>query len=109
MAVLVTADVPGQTLEGYERMMAALSPTLQEAKGFIAHGAAPAGDGWRVFEIWESQADAAQFFADYIHPNLPEGVKPKRKVQELHSLIMGSLATPPVVPPMDPTNLGGAG
>jgi len=108
MAVLVTADVPGQTLEGYDRMIAVLSPALQEAKGFIAHGAAPAGDGWRVFEIWESQTDAAQFFAEHIHPNLPEGVKPKRTILELHSLVMGSLATPPAVPPMDPTNLGGA-
>ena len=109
MAVFVTADVPGQTLEGYDRMIAALSPALQEAKGFIAHGAAPAGDGWRVFEIWESQTDAAQFFAEHIHPNLPEGVKPKRTILELHSLVMASLATPPAVPPMDPTNLGGAG
>jgi len=61
MAVLVTADVPGQTLEGYDRMLATLSPVLQEAKGFIAHGAAPVRDGWQIFEIWESQADAAQF------------------------------------------------
>jgi hypothetical protein len=90
MAAFVTADVPGQTLEGYDRMIAALSPALQEAKGFIAHGAAPAGDKWRVFEIWESQTDAAQFFAEHIHPNLPEGVKPKRTILELHSLIMGS-------------------
>ena len=45
MAVLVTADVPGQTQEGYDRMIATLTPALQEAKGFIAHGAAPAGEG----------------------------------------------------------------
>ena len=109
MAVIVTADVPGQTVEGYDRMIAALSPALQEAKGFIAHGAGQAAGGWRVFGIWESQADATEFFAKYIHPNLPEGVKPKRSVMELHSLIMGSLAVPPSVPPMDPTNLGGAG
>ena len=109
MAVLVTADVPGQTLEGYDRMIAALGPALQQAKGFIAHGAGPAADGWRVFEIWETERDAAQFFADYIHPNLPAGMKPKRTILELHTLIMGSLATPPAVPPMDPTNLGGAG
>jgi len=87
MAVLVTADVSGQTKEGYEGMLAVLSPLLNQAKGFIAHGAGPLGDGWRVFEIWESQEDATQFFAKYIHPNLPEGVKPKRSILELHSLI----------------------
>jgi len=87
MAVLVTADVSGQTKEGYEGMLAVLSPLLNQAKGFIAQGAGPLGDGWRVFEIWESQEDATQFFAKYIHPNLPEGVEPKRSILELHSLI----------------------
>ena len=90
MAVLVTADVPGQTQEGYDHMIAALTPALKQAKGFIAQGAGPAGDGWRVFEIWESQADATAFFAKHIHPNLPEGVKPKRTILELHNLIMAS-------------------
>ena len=87
MAVLVTADVPGQTQEGYDRMMTVLTPLLREAKGFIAHGAGLAGDSWRVFEIWESQEDATQFFAKYIHPNLPQGVTPKRSLLTLHNLV----------------------
>jgi len=87
VAVLITAEVPGQTKEGYEGMLAVLSPILKTAKGFIAHGAGPCGDGWRSFELWESQEDATQFFATYIHPNLPDGVRPRRSILELHSLI----------------------
>ena len=87
MAVLVIAEVMNQTEQGYDGMLAVLSPALRQAKGFIAHGAGPTGDGWRTFEIWESQEDATRFFAKYIHPNLPEGVKPKRSLLELHSLI----------------------
>ena len=87
MAVLVTAEVPGQTTEGYEGMLAVLSPILKTAKGFIAHGAGPSGDGWRSFEIWESQEDATRFFAAHVHPNLPAGIRPKRSILELHSLI----------------------
>ena len=87
MAVLVTADVPGQTQEKYDHMLAVLSPALRQAKGFIAHGAGPSAQGWRSFEIWESSEDATSFFAKYIHPNLPEGVKPQRTLLELHSLI----------------------
>ena len=87
MAVLVTADVPGQTQEKYDHMLAVLGPALRQAKGFIAHGAGPSGDGWRSFEIWESREDATQFFAKYIHPNLPEGIKPQRTLLELHSLV----------------------
>jgi hypothetical protein len=87
MAVLVTADVPGQTQEKYDGMLAVLGPLLREAKGFIAHGAGPSGDGWRSFEVWETQEDATQFFAKHIHPNLPEGIRPKRTLLELHSLV----------------------
>ena len=88
MAVLITAEVPGQTKEGYEGMLAVLGPLLKNTKGFIAHGAGPSGDdGWRSFEVWESQEDATQFFAKHIHPNLPPGIKPKRVMLELHSLI----------------------
>jgi hypothetical protein len=87
MPVLVTADVPQQTQESYDNMLAVLGPAIRQAKGFIAHGAGPSSDGWRTFEIWESQEDATQFFAKYIHPNLPEGIKPKRSFLELHSLI----------------------
>jgi heme-degrading monooxygenase HmoA len=87
MAVLITAEVPGQTEEKYDRMLAVLKPLLHEAKGFIAHGAGPTHEGWRSFEVWETQEDATEFFAKYIHPNLPEGIKPQRTLLELHSLV----------------------
>jgi hypothetical protein len=85
--VLITADVPGQTQEGYDAMLARLEPVLRNARGFIAHGAGAGHDGWRVFEIWETEEDATSFFAKYIHPNLPEGVKPQRTILRLHRLV----------------------
>ena len=87
MAVLMTAEVSGQTKEGYEGMLAVLTPLLQQANGFISHGAGPAGDEWRAFEVWETQEQATEFFAKYIHPNMPPGVKARRTFLELHSLI----------------------
>jgi len=87
MAVLVTAEVPGQTVEGYDAMLAGLEGPIRAAKGFIAHGAGPDGETWRVFEVWESGKDAADFFAQYVAPNLPPGVKPRRTVLELHALV----------------------
>ena len=88
MAVLVVAEVRGQTQEKYDRMLEVLGSALRQAKGFIAHGAGPSGDVWQTFEVWESQADATRFFAKYVHPNLPEGVTPKRTLVELHSLVL---------------------
>jgi heme-degrading monooxygenase HmoA len=88
MAVLVSALVPGQTEEGYDAIMAHLRPLLEQTPGFIAHGAGMSPEGWRVFEIWETEEDATAFFAKYIHPNLPPGVTPKRTYLDLHTLMI---------------------
>jgi hypothetical protein len=90
MAVFITALVPGQTEEGYDRAMTVLAPLLAQAKGFIAHGAGMSPEGWRVFEVWESQQEATEFFAKHVHPNLPPGVTPRRTYLELHNLTLGS-------------------
>ena len=92
MAVLIIADVPGQTHEGYDGMLEEIEPLLHEAKGFIAHGAGPSVDGWKTFEVWESAGDATAFFAAHVHPNLPPGVRPRRTIVELHALFLGPLA-----------------
>ena len=97
MAVLVIAEVEGQNEELYDAMIAVLGPMLRQANGFIAQGAGPAGPGgdvWRGFEVWESAADATQFFAKYVHPNLPPSVKPRRTLVELHSLVLPSASAP---------------
>ena len=47
--MLITAVVPGQTQEGYDEAMKILRPLLNEAEGFIAHGAGMSPEGWRVF------------------------------------------------------------
>lgn len=87
MAVLVVANVSGQTSEKYDRLIEVLEPELRRAKGFIAHGAGPLGSSWQTFEVWDTVEDATRFFAVFVHPNLPEGVTPKRTVVELHALV----------------------
>ena len=87
MAVLVTAEVHSQTQQGYDGMLMALSEFLRKAPGFILHTAHPTSDGWRVIEIWNSKAEANEFFAKVVAPNLPPGIHPKRSVQELHGLV----------------------
>ena len=92
MAVLVLADVCGQTQEDYDGMLAALEPLLEAAPGFIAHGAGPVGSGWwKTFEVWETQGEATAFFAKHVHPKLPPGVTPKRTIIELHALVVGPM------------------
>lgn len=88
MSVLITVDVKNQTQENYDRMLQMLENVARQSPGFIAHCAYADDDGaWRVVEMWETIADANRFFAEHVAPNLPPGVRPKRHVQALHSLI----------------------
>ena len=87
MAVLVTAEVQGQTQQGYDAMFSALGEGLKQAPGFVLHSAHPVEGGWRIIEVWDSKAQANQYFAKNVAPNLQPGIHPKRSVQELHSLL----------------------
>lgn len=87
MAVLVIAEVAGQTPEGYDGMLAVIEPVLRAARGFIAHGAGPSSRGWHTFEVWDTAEDATAFFAEHVHPHLPPGVRPRRTMVPLHRLI----------------------
>jgi quinol monooxygenase YgiN len=72
MAVLMTAHLPGATQE----MIDGMRPLLDEIprqKGFVIHTNGPAPDGWRVVEVWESQADFEAWFEAYVKPEFPEG------------------------------------
>lgn len=87
MAILVIAEVDGQTTEGYDGMLAAIESALRVAPGFIAHGAGPSAKGWHTFEVWDTAEDATAFFARHVHPHLPAGVRPRRTLVSLHRLI----------------------
>jgi len=87
MAVLMSAQAHGLTEEIYGHMIGLLGDRLRSAPGFILHTAHRVEEGWRVLEIWESKDDANRFFAEHVAPNLPPGVRPKRSIVELHSLV----------------------
>lgn len=87
MAVMVIAEVPGQTREGFAHIMKALESELRQAPGFILVTGFPVDGSWQTVEVWETAKDATQFFATFVHPNLPAGLKPKRKIHELQTLV----------------------
>lgn len=87
MAVLVTADIAGQTQQGYDGLLGALEESLRSAPGFVMHTAHPIEGGWRIIEVWRSRPEADQWYAQHVAPNLPPGIHPKRWVHELHSLV----------------------
>ena len=87
MAVIMTSEIAGQTLEGYDGLFKAVSSALRTAQGFLVHASHPVDGGWRVVEIWESREDAARFFATTIAPHLPEDIHPKLTFAPLHDVL----------------------
>lgn len=90
MAILVIAHVDGVDEKMHSGMLSALEGALRTARGFIGHLGGPNGDAFRVLEIWETKEDAVRFFADFVHPNLPPGVRPQRTYHELSALLLMS-------------------
>jgi quinol monooxygenase YgiN len=72
MAVLMTAQIPGATKEMIDGMRPLLDP-IRRAKGFIIHTNGAVPGGWRVTEVWESQADFEAWFETSVKPAFPEG------------------------------------
>lgn len=88
MPVLINAHVENQTEALYDGMLSALAEPLRQAEGFVMHSAYRDTAGqWRVLEVWRTKAQADAFFARHVAPALPPGVRPKRSVIALHSLV----------------------
>jgi len=87
MAVIMMAEVHGQTEAGYDGMLSVLADLARQADGFVLHSAYRVDDSWRVIEVWQSKEDANRFFAKHVAPHLPPGVHPKRSIHEANSLV----------------------
>jgi heme-degrading monooxygenase HmoA len=72
MAVLMTALIPGATQEMIDGMEPLLG-AIRGQKGFVIHTNGPVPDGWRVVEVWDSQADFEAWFEGNVKPAFPEG------------------------------------
>jgi len=92
MAVLIIGEVRGQTAQGFDGMLTKLQAQLQQAPGFISLSSHAMDDGWRVMEMWESKAQSDEFFAKFVAPNLPQGIRPKRTAQPLHNVLLSAQA-----------------
>ncbi|CAN7267547.1 hypothetical protein LJR016_001137 [Devosia sp. LjRoot16] len=87
MAIMMIAEIAGQTPGGYEATLKAVSEAMKSAPGFLMHSAHQTETGWRVIEVWEARENSAQFFAAHVAPNLPAGIHPKVTFQPLHAVV----------------------
>jgi hypothetical protein len=87
VAVLMTAQIPGGTKEMIDGMRPVLD-AIKTAKGFIVHGNGPSPGGWRVTELWESQADFEAWFEAFVKPAYPQELPmPEISFDELNEVV----------------------
>jgi len=87
MAVLMTAQIPGGTQEMIDGMRPVLDD-ITSANGFIVHANGPSPGGWRVTELWDTQADFEVWFETSVKPAFPEGAAmPSITFDELNEVV----------------------
>jgi hypothetical protein len=61
-------DMPGVS----EEMVSRVEKEVGEVPvaGLIAHVSGPTGTGWRIIDVWESEADYQRFSIDRLNPAL---------------------------------------
>jgi hypothetical protein len=92
MAIAVVIDMDGVTAEQHDALIKAMGLDGQPASavpGLIFHAAGPTSTGWRVIDIWESEADVERFQREQLMPaaehigGLP---RPRVEMMPLHRL-----------------------
>lgn len=88
MPILMTARISGQTREGYQQVIDAVSAAYVAAPGFVLHMSHPIDDdGWCVMDVWHTREQFQQFFAEHVVPRLPPTLRPKIELVELHDVL----------------------
>jgi len=73
MAVGMLMEIPGGTQELYDGVMDAMDwDSRPQPDGLVAHFAGPTGDGWFVFDVWESQEAFGRFAEERLKPALAQ-------------------------------------
>ncbi len=71
MAIAAVIDLDGVTAERHDALVEAMGLTDQPASavvGLIFHATGPTPTGWRLIDVWESEDDAARFWAERVVP-----------------------------------------
>jgi heme-degrading monooxygenase HmoA len=101
MAVLMMLEVPGGTLEQYERANELMGITGDDdaPEGLVSHVAAVTEDGIVIADVWESEAALETFFEERAGAALAEAGMPQAqpRIAQVHNHIPQGAGTDPGV------------
>lgn len=85
MAIAVVIDLEGVTAEQHDALIGAMGLDGQSAAavpGLLVHVAGPTPTGWRVIDVWESEADLERFQRERLLPAAAQiGGLPQPQIQ----------------------------
>ncbi len=88
MAIVLVFEGAGVTQAQYDQVGKEVSPDNKPPKGMLYHVAAPMANGWRVVEVWESQAAADKFFHEKLAQALRKAnINVKPEVAQVHNIM----------------------
>ena len=89
MSVLLVFEDAGVTQAQYDLARNEVAPDNKLPAGMLYHIAAPmTGGGWRVIEVWESQAAADKFFQEKLGTALQNAnISTRPTFSEVHNIM----------------------
>ena len=88
MAVVLIFEPAGVTLAQYDQVRKEVAPDNKPATGMLYHVATPTANGFRVIEVWDSQAAADKFFQEKLAQALPKAnINAKPEVAQVHNIM----------------------
>jgi len=88
MAIVLVFEGAGVTQAQYDQVGKEVSPDNKPPEGMLYHVAAPMANGWRVVEVWESQAAADKFFQEKLAQALPKAnINVKPEVAQVYNIM----------------------
>ena len=98
MAFAFVQDFPSGAEEtstsNYDAIHSAIMQKASDPAGLIIHTAGFAGDGFRIFEVWESREQCEKFMTEVVMPTVMEvtrgnpGAPPATTTYELHNMLL---------------------
>jgi hypothetical protein len=90
MAVLITGEVPGMTVEQYDKVNETMGvSTAADIDGLICHTAGSTVGGMYISDVWESQEAFDRFIQERLMPAFQEvGITaqgPEPKIVQVHN------------------------
>ena len=100
MAILMILDIPGGTVEQYDRVNEIMGVDGGNTPdGLISHAAGPSDDGLLIVDVWESEDALNRFVGEQVMPAMQQAAVPQAQPRlfPVHNRIDSGAGTEPNV------------